>query len=189
MVYKHAILIMWPDSSYIFYLQNKDKAHNYPANDPRLRIIKDSIVAVADSMYTKEDNEKVEAAAANRRKILNAFAQHCTSQRTNPALVRDVIKWSGLATITVYIASNSYYYMRSYSGIVLREYIPIVYKYHYKNKCYLQYRMLGYEALNGGNFSTDLKDYISTTTSVCPVSGAGSVFNMVVGTPYEIDCP
>jgi hypothetical protein len=185
-VYKRSILVMCTDSSFIYYMQDKNKAHDFPANEPRLRIRKDSLVAVADSMFAKEYSEKVKASAGDRQKILNAFAQHWTSKRTDPALVRDVVKWSGNATTTVYIGSSSYYYMRNNLGTVLYKCIPVVYKYHIKNKCYLQYRMLGYDALNGGNFSADLKDY--ATSNLCTAWGAGSSFNMYPNSPYEIDC-
>jgi hypothetical protein len=186
-VYKHAILVMWPDSSFILYLPDKDKAAKFPANEPRTRIRKDSLVAVADSVLTKEYNEKAAAAAADRQKILNAFAKNWKSQRTDPALARDVIKWSGNPTTTVYIATSAYNYVRNNYGIVLYKCIQVVFKYHIKNKCYIQYRMLGYDALNGDNFSPDLKDY--ATANLCTARGAGSWFNMFPGTPYEVDCP
>ncbi len=185
----NALMLIEEGGSYLLFLKDKNTAAGLlgAADKSPVLHLKDSLRSIvkAANMRQRADNDRM--AGARSRQIVTAYIRGLQSKRSDPTLVRDIKKWSNNETTTVYVVDANYYITRNYRGETLNENIPAIIKYHLNNKCYIQWRAFGYEALGGGVLGKDLNTYNKNDVYI-QATGAGGSLRLDPGVAYEIDC-
>ena len=185
----NAVILIEEGGSYLLFFKDKNSADNLLAAADKSPVLhlKDSLRSIVVAANNRQREEIDRTAGARNREILSAYISGLQSKRSDPALVRDIKKWSNNGSTTVYIVDPNYYITRNYRGEVLNKNIPAVIKYHVNGKCYIQWRAFGYEALGGGTFGKDLNTYNKNNTYIL-ATGAGGSLRLDPGVAYEVDC-
>jgi hypothetical protein len=102
--------------------------------------------------------------------VVTDWAKRFKSMRNDAALEQGIRAWwRGAPNSTVVnpllsikFIQPSYEIARNALDVVLRKTVDALYVYRMKNdgKCYVQWRSFGYEALGGGTFSDEVKDWV-----------------------------
>ncbi|HEY4060988.1 MAG TPA: hypothetical protein VGM30_03770 [Puia sp.] len=186
---EHALYLIEQDGSYLLFTNNKAQADQLLEATDKSNILaqKDSLRNAIAGIVDKKNAARRSVIDAGNKKIVTAYIRSLRSKKDDPVLVRDIKKWSGNATTTVFIVDAGYFITRNISGQVLNKNIPAIIRYALNGKCFVQWRAFGYEALGGGRFSADMGTY-NKASYVIKATGAGGWLNMEQGVAYEIDC-
>jgi hypothetical protein len=184
-----ALYLIEQGGSYLLFTNNKNQAEQLLEASDKSNIVaqKDSLKNSIAGIVDKKDAGRRTAIDAGNKKIVTAYIRNLQSKKDDPILVRDIKKWSGNATTTVYIVDASYYITRDWNGRVLNRNIPAIIRYKLNGKCFVQWRAFGYEALGGGKFAAGMGTY-NKASYVIKATGAGGRMDMQQGVAYEIDC-
>ncbi len=179
------LLLIQGDGNYCYYLTDQQRAvamhDTYNPQEPL--VLRDSLKVAYEAAFKKNK----EANALRNTAVLTAYAHNLKSIRSDPELEKLIKKWSNNPTTQVYIVDQSYQYTRNGYGVVLNEYITVVFKFKLNGKCFIQWRAFGHDALGGGQFSPDLGIYGIRNSFVKAKSSQGWV-DMDPATNYEISC-
>lgn len=186
----NSFLLARSNSAVTYYHRDKDEGTRIINNNSIQKDI-DSLLARVERAERYALKAKQSADKDRQLAALSKFVSTYSSRLNDAALEKSITTWwngPGVVVnplVKIFVASPDWAIVRNDLGLVMSKQVCVilVFKKGANNKCYMQWRNMGYEHLGGGAFDKQLKAW-SPSDIIFTAEGQP----LDAGTDYEVKC-